>query len=752
MFHSNARCALHGAILVVVLTLFCTSSAMADPAGIAELMRLLPASEAWNRWAIEKQPSVPDYDSLTSISELPDPLTMADGTPVTSPQQWETRRKQMQDLLEQYIYGSCPPPPQDVRVIQLFRHMRDSDANNVREEFMLEFGPDYRAKLGVFVIRPVKPGKYPVFMVPGLDWYREWLPAPMHRGYIIVGYYGNDARDWSYTLTSVYPEATWSKLRRRAWEASRIIDFLVQQEWVDSEKIAITGHSRDAAQAMIVAAFDTRIGAVVNSSAGAGFMPVRYADESYFSESIERVTRTYPDWFRPEFRFFSGREHKLPADFNFLAALIAPRPLLLSTAFNDWVQGTWPLELLYKDAQRVYRFLGAEENLAILSRPGLHDVPDSTAVRYTDFFDKAFGRADSTFGNEPFHPYSFEAWRVASGASVDVPALPQARFVSPASRTEWAERRIDVRRRLNWLLGTGRRSINDQFLLDAGESEAVAKTHARENPPEKVEKIGVTFGDDIKASIYLPKGHRTSGKRLPAIVWCAPQNWATGYGGVYADYPQAYVSLATSGMVTMCFDPIGTGNRLEERRNFYRDWPEWSLMGKMVYDTRCAVAALRQCEFVDPNQIYLVGYANGGTVAIMAAALEDLVAGVATVCGFTPMRTDTPDKGTPGIARYWKIHGTIPLLGLFAGNESRIPVDFDEILAAVAPRPALVVSPTLDRYATHADVLSAIASAGQVYTLYSATDALQNYSPKLFNSFQPEMHRYVVDWLKSVAK
>ena len=73
------------------------------------------------------------------------------------------------------------------------------------------------------------------------------------------------------------------------------------------------------------AAFDERIGAVVPSRGNfAGAIPFRYATAMFGNERIDQVTRYYPQWFSPRFRFFIGREHKLPVDQNSLLSLIAP--------------------------------------------------------------------------------------------------------------------------------------------------------------------------------------------------------------------------------------------------------------------------------------------------------------------------------------------------------------------------------------------------------------------------------------------
>ena len=105
--------------------------------------------------------------------------------------------------------------------------------------------------------------------------------------------------------------------------------------------------------------------------------------------------------------------------------------------------------------------------------------------------------------------------------------------------------------------------------------------------------------------------------------------------------------------------------------------------GHMVADARAAVDALSKDNAVDAKRIYLFGYGMGGNVALYTGALEPRVAGVVSVCGFTPMRTDTTETGTGGVARYSVDGRCCRGWGCLSGNESKIPYDYDEMLGAI---------------------------------------------------------------------
>jgi dienelactone hydrolase len=169
----------------------------------------------------------------------------------------------------------------------------------------------------------------------------------------------------------------------------------------------------------------------------------------------------------------------------------------------------------------------------------------------------------------------------------------------------------------------------------------------------------------------------------------------------------------------------------------------------MVLDARHAIDAALANPDADPKQIYLVGYGMGGMVATLTAALDDRLAGAVSVAGFTPFRTDTDACGTGGIRRYSHAYGWLPRLGAFVNHESKVPVDFNEILAAAAPRRMLVVSPTLDWHETHQDVQRAVEMARKAYQLLGAGDRIQMQSPEQFLQFDNAMQTQVINWLKN---
>jgi len=151
--------------------------------------------------------------------------------------------------------------------------------------------------------------------------HRAWALIAVRRGYIGCVYSGADSCDDTDTFAAEYPSYDWSRLARRAWAASRCVDYLATVPSVDMAKIALTGHSRNGKVSLIASAMDQRFAAVIGSSLGAGgTLPSRLFSEQHFTEGIEPITRVFPEWFHPRWRFFVGREDRLPVDMHQLVA------------------------------------------------------------------------------------------------------------------------------------------------------------------------------------------------------------------------------------------------------------------------------------------------------------------------------------------------------------------------------------------------------------------------------------------------
>jgi len=726
--------------------------AVSDPQ-LAELLRILPRSAPWEDWQRRTGEVPPDFAALPSRPGLPDPLRFEDGRRVRSKRQWLERRTEILSLFAHYVTGTVPPAPGRVRARE--RAVREESGARV-EQITLAFGPHEQARLRLELIIPRTDGPHPVFLTQ--DNHRRWALVAVSRGYIGAVYAGADSADDTAAWPAIWPEYDWTKLTRRAWAASRCVDYLITRPEVDARRIALTGHSRNGKTSLIAAALDERIAAVISSSSGAGgACPYRLFSETQFGEGIELITRQFPDWLHPRLRFFVGREHKLPIDQHQLVACIAPRPCLVATALNDNVESVWAIERMVDAARPVFARLGAATALALRYRPGAHSLRAEDLEGYLDWLDAQWtrgrSRRDSSALSAPCSPSApiyptYAAWKRLARERIDLGRFPArdaddllqwpdgTTLTDPA---QWEGKRQDIRQRVQWLLGEPPPRGESRPGSYGAENRPTATLLNRAAPPAGVHKESLNFGSALAGDLYYPTNVPGTGRRLPVFVWVHPISVSHGYVPGYFRSEPPHALLARTGYAVFAFDLIGNGARIEEVRGFYRRYPRWSLLGKNVQDVQAAVEALQQHPQIDSAQIYLLGYATGGMAALHAAALDERVAGVIAVAAFTPMRSDTADRGTGGIARWSHGMPLLPRLGAFIGAEARIPYDYHELLALIAPRPALLITPGIDGLSSFEDLRRCVATARQAYALLGQPDGLVFQRTEDYNHFTPDL-------------
>lgn len=625
----------------------------------------------------------PDFDDLPSIPFLPDPLIIDEGgknIPVKTMEQWNEKRKWMKMHLEYYITGTMPPKPDNLRTEILSERM---DGETLLRMVELTFGPGNKAKLTIELMIPPGEGPFPVFLT---QWdHRDWAQVAVRRGYIGCVYSGGDWKDDTEAYSELWAgEYDFNRLTRRAYGASRAVDYLYTLPEVDKEKIGITGHSRNGKLSIIAAAFDERITACITCSGGTGAeFPWRYASDNYDVEDLALLTTAWPSWRHPRLRFFVGHEHKLPVDQNHFMALIAPRGLMLSTALSEGSGNPWGVEQAFHSGRKVYEFLGAEDNIAITSRYGLHGVSARDLEEFIDFFDYVFKRSDHKPENRLYFNYSYEEWRELSKENInpldypvkgieDITVGRQNKNID--SQSEWLIKKSDIQGRIRWMLGDeppGVTNPGPQTMDKAGVGEGSFGTFL--SRPQATSGMGVMaispyngFGDHLYGCLYYPldDGGNMKSRNLPVFIYLHEYAHSKGFNS-YHQAASMIRSIVDLGFAVFAYDMIGFGTRIEEGTRFYHRYPRWSKMGKSVTDARGAVEAMVNLDFIDSTKIIIGGYSLGATVGLFTAALDDRITGVVSVAGFTPMRLNTSCRGTEGIKAYSHLHGLLPRLGFF---------------------------------------------------------------------------------------
>lgn len=104
---------------------------------------------------------LPGVRELPSQPDLPDILTMADGTKVKTLAQWRQRRSEMLRLLEYYAVGQAPPAPGNVKGREIASVVVAK--GKVRYRLVhLSFGPEEKLGLDIGIFTPAAGGPFPV--------------------------------------------------------------------------------------------------------------------------------------------------------------------------------------------------------------------------------------------------------------------------------------------------------------------------------------------------------------------------------------------------------------------------------------------------------------------------------------------------------------------------------------------------------------------------------------------------------------
>ncbi|WP_119081072.1 alpha/beta fold hydrolase [Chitinophaga alhagiae] len=722
--------------------------------------RISVQDSTWADWLKRTGELPPDFETMPSVPMLPEPLVLTRNGkdhPITTKAQWQEKREWIKKEYRQWISGHAPPPPKDIKVEILSER---TEYRSKVQLLQLSFGPAYKGIMTVELMIPEGKGPFPVYLT---QWtHREWALLAVKRGYIGCVYAASDIKDDTDLYQFLYPDYDFTLLMRRAWGASRVVDYLLTRKEVKADQIAITGHSRNGKQSLWAAAFDERIGAVISSSSSTGGdAPWRFGDPQYASETIDYVGALQGHWFHPRLRFFFGHEDKLPVDQNLLGAVIAPRPLLYHYSTVERGLNSWANEQNYYSVKKVYDFFNASDKIGVLTRMGEHAVAARDVEKTIDFLNIHFKKAPQKWNNVLLYPYQYRDWE-----QHNAPARTEAAHIKPVvlrdsykDTNAFNRHRQQITTNLAWLLGEAPPGVK---AVDAGSWNSPKADWITNIVPRPVVKGAKmihlspysSIGEHIDGVLYCPADKKGNPAKFPVIIYSHQYAYSTGFSKGYDKNGRngtadLFAELVSRGFAVLAIDLFGFGTRIEEATQFYQRHPHWSKMGKMVRDLQSCMDAVEDLDYLDESRIYLLGNTIGGSLSLITAALDQRVAGVATVAAFSPWRTS--NKQYESLRTYAHLHGFIPRLGFFAENPGNAPVDFGEILAAVAPKPVLLIAPDADRYTDIKALQKVVGQVSDVYGLYGQKNSLQVKYPHEINRMTREMYSEVGEFFTQLA-
>ncbi|MBN1351743.1 acetylxylan esterase [candidate division KSB1 bacterium] len=638
------------------------------------------------------------YDAIryiTSIQQFPEYASL---------DQWQERARNLKKHLLAAL-GLFPPPPKTPLNARIFD--KTERAGYSVEKVVFESIPGFYVTGNLY--RPDGAGPFPGILCPHGHWGEgrladdETVSVPgrcinfalqgfVTFSYSMVGY--NDSKQllhedfnqqlslWGYDLMSL-----------QTWNSIRAVDFVCSLPQVDSTRIGCTGASGGGTQTFMLAAVDERV---------------------QVAAPVNMISSVFQGGCRCE-----NAPHLRLDTYNAeIAALMAPKPLLLIACTGDWTRHS--PDWAFKDMQKIYALYGKPERIEIHQFDYGHNYNRDSREAVYKWMARWLGRqADwQAVKERPFKAESSEALLAfpddepvpgKNAAEIEKELLERARqFVKssyPGTKTEIE----DYKSTMGYLLAnaldvklpvSGR--VIKKVLRMKGQGTSVGKEFTAD-----VFGMGRIDGKDVIPSLFLqPEKNKALKVALLHIsprgkLDCfdleqkAPRKWV-------ADQLQKGVSL-------LSIDPYGVGEfsllshqieREAQVPNFTTfNAPDLALK---IHDIITAIAFLRQSGF---KEISVIGCEEAGLWSLLATSMVPrwIDCLVVDVNGFNNTDDDTYIKSF-FIAGFRK-----------AG-------DFSTAAALLAPK-RMILHHTANRFETkHIE---------RVYKLLDATSGLSVFENKL---------------------
>jgi hypothetical protein len=320
---------------------------------------------------------------------LPKLFKFDDGSTVENVNDWERRRDEIIDVILKEEYGTIPPRPDNVFVKDMRRVHNDFAGKGEHLIYDLCFMTERgEFSFPVNVVKPKGNKKNPavVHIAFRPDIPDKYYPAEevLDLGLTVFTFCYQDVTtddDFESGLAAMYDRNkwTWGKIGMWAFAAMRVCDLLCTFDYVDSNNIAVMGHSRLGKTALLAGALDERFKYVISNNSGCSGAAISRGKEG---ERIKDICNRFGYWFCENYKKYMDNEEKMPFDQHFLLSLICPRYLYVSSAIEDKWADPFNEFITLKEVDKVYCLHGIDGFASEDSFPRSGDVFSEGRVGY----------------------------------------------------------------------------------------------------------------------------------------------------------------------------------------------------------------------------------------------------------------------------------------------------------------------------------------------------------------------------------
>jgi acetyl esterase/lipase len=300
---------------------------------------------------------------------------------------------------------------------------------------------------------------------------------------------------------------------------------------------------------------------------------------------------------------------------------------------------------------------------------------------------------------------------------------------------DWMKRRAHILANMQKVMGP---------LPDDGQKVPLDIQYQDETRTDKFIRKKLTFavakGERVRAYLLLPLG--VQGKR-PAVLCLHQTNGKLGAdspAGVGGNADLYYgIHLAERGYVTLAPDYPSFGTYEYD----FKKSPFASGTMKGIWNHMRAVDLLQSLAEVDGTRIGCIGHSLGGHNTMFTAVFDTRIQALVSNCGFTSF-----PKYFAGNIKGWTSDRYMPRIATqFDLKPEKVPFDFPEVVAALAPRAFLASAPLDDSNFEVSGVKDCIAAATPIYELMGAKEKLAANYPDCKHEFPPAVRDVAYLWL-----
>ncbi len=414
-----------------------------------------------------------------------------------------------------------------------------------------------------------------------------------------------------------------------AWNGIRAIDYLESLDFVDSNRMGITGRSGGGAYSWWVSTLDERIKA---AAPVAGITDLQ-------NHVVDGVVEGHCDC------MFQVNTYRW--DFAQVAALVAPRPLLILNTDRDDIFPLDGVTRLHAKVERIYKLHGKPENLGLVITPGGHSDSQELRIPVFNWFNKHLkgdGGPITTLATKEFSPQQLMVYetdpaderttpihdsfpRIPTGEATADPAV--LKVIRQKSFGAWPSGDTELNLRKAWDVA------HDGVRFAAYDFDSQPYVRLRMYVAHKValtkpEAVHIEMPDEVGWNRYLKLGRPAFAKqwseelKLAGINADAPIPKKLRANLVHQmkfvrEHPEVYVT----------FMPRGTGlTRLtQDERHLTQMRRRFMLLGQTLagqqaLDIRQCIRATRQLDLCKDAPLELWGYGPTASLVTVAALFE----------------------------------------------------------------------------------------------------------------------------------